>query len=55
MVMVDDYTKIWRQWRKQTKFKLRLRRQRSAEFPTCVVPSPNTRDFILRLILVIVH
>lgn len=45
--MADDYTTIWRQQRKQAKFKLRLRRQRSAVFPTCVVSSPHTRDFYL--------
>lgn len=43
--MADDSTEIWRQWRKQARFKLRVRRQRSTVLPTCVVLPPHTRDF----------
>lgn len=58
--MVDDYTKIWRRWRKQAKFMLRPRRQRSAAFPTCVALAPHTRDFKVNsshssLIIHVVH
>lgn len=44
-VMVADSTKVWRQWRKQAKFKLRVRKQRFTVLPTCVVLPPHMRDF----------